>query len=322
VKRSLRALATLIVVTLAFTYILLKIDVHKTAQIIGNAHPLWVAISIALILVMIVPMAWRWQLLLSAQGISESLAWLTRAYFVGLAVGQVLPTSVGGDASRIYETARRHRGQIAVITGSVLVERALGGVVTLLLAAIGFLLAIGRYPVGAYLWIELVMAFGTVGLGFVFFSRAARARLVVVVPLARRLRIERLMRTVYEGVHGYRTHRGTLGVVSLATFVVQLGGILSIYAAGRAVGIHVSLLAYIVFGPLLFLVMLVPLTINGLGLREAFFVNFFVKLHVAPDAAFACGFIVFLTSIVLLVPGFGVILRENLRRHPATASST
>ena len=64
--------------------------------------------------------------------------------------------------------------------------------------------------------------------------------------------------------------------------VVQLTRILAIYASGRAVGIHLSLLPYIVLGPLLFLVMLVPFTVNGIGVREAFFVSFLGKLHVDP----------------------------------------
>ena len=74
--------------------------------------------------------------------------------FTSYAVAQVLPTSLGGDASRIFSTSRRHRGKAACVTGSVLLERVLGGSATLLLAAIGFVLAIGRYDVGAYLWIE------------------------------------------------------------------------------------------------------------------------------------------------------------------------
>ena len=49
---------------------------------------------------------------------------------------------------------------------------------------------------------------------------------------------------------------------------------LAIYASGRAVGIDLSPLPYVVLGPLLFLVMLVPFTVNGLGVREAFFVSF------------------------------------------------
>jgi uncharacterized protein (TIRG00374 family) len=320
--RLLRVGATLVVLALAFVYILLKIDIHKTAHIIRGASAWWVGVSMLMILAGVFPMAWRWQFLLRARGINEDLVWLTRAYFVSLAVGQVLPTSIGGDASRIYEATRRHRGQVSAIAGSVLVERAVGGVVTLLLAGVGFILAIGRYPIGAYLWIELLLVLGAIVLTFVFFSRRVRARLVVLVPLTRRLRVERFARAIYEGVHAYRSHRGTLGVVALATIVVQFGGILSIYAAGRAVGIHVSLLAYVVLGPLLFLVTLIPFTINGLGVREAFFVNFFVRLHIAPDAAFACGFLFFLTSLAVALPGLSVILREGLRRHPVADART
>ena len=120
-KRPSQIAATLIVLALAFTYILRKIDVHTTAHIIGSANPLWVALAAFLILANIFPVAWRWQLLLRARGIRENLLWLARAYVVSYAVGQVLPTSVGGDASRIYETARRHPGQASPITGSVLV---------------------------------------------------------------------------------------------------------------------------------------------------------------------------------------------------------
>ena len=315
-RRLLRALVTLVILALAFAYVLLKIDVQETARVIRNADPLWFGFSVCLIGVMVVPMAWRWQLLLRSRRIAESLMWLVRAYFVALAVGQVLPTSVGGDAARIYETARRHRGMGATITASVLVERALAGVVTLLLAAGGLLLALGRYPVGGYIWVEVVLVFGAVGLGFVFFSRLARARLGRVVTLASKLRVERPARAIYESIHSYRNHRRTLGIVVLVTVVVQIGGVLSIYAAGRAVGIDVSLLAYLVLGPLLSLVTLVPFTINGLGVREAFFVHFFARLDVSPDLAFASGFLYFLTSLVLALPGLGIILSDGFRRSP------
>src|ERR1041385_8274128 len=90
------------------------------------------------------PMAWRWQKLLAARGIHDRLAWLVRAYFVAYTAGQVLPTAVGGDAVRIFETAKRHPGQGGPVAGSVLLERALGGAATLTLAGLGFALEIGR----------------------------------------------------------------------------------------------------------------------------------------------------------------------------------
>src|SRR5206468_4428103 len=113
----------------------------KTVDILTGASLGWLALSAFLTLVTVPPQAYRWQLLLRARGIDDSLGWLTRAYFVSYAVGQVLPTSVGGDASRIYETTRRHPGQGSPVTGSVLIERAIGGAVTLVLAAVGLALA-------------------------------------------------------------------------------------------------------------------------------------------------------------------------------------
>ena len=311
-KHRLRIAATLLVTGGAVAYILLKIDLGKTWDILRAASPWWIALSAVLTLITVPPMAWRWQLLLAARRVHERVLWLTRTYFVSYAVGQVLPTSVGGDASRIFETSRRHPGQITPITGSVLLERALGGAVTLLLAGIGLVLAIGRYPIGPYLWIEVLFVVATLAAGFVFFSRTVRSRLAFMLPHARRFRLEVPARAVYDGIHGYRDHAGTLFGVALITTAAQLTRIVAIYASGRAVGIHLSLLPYVVLGPLLFLVMLVPFTVNGIGVREAFFVSFLGKLGVPADDAFACGFLFFLMTILLALPGVVVILWENI----------
>jgi hypothetical protein len=198
----------------------------------------------------------------------------------------------------------------------VLLERALGGAVTLVLAAVGLLLSIGRYDVGAYYWVEALFIVLTLCAGVIFFSRRARRFLRVGVPILRRLRLERPIRAAYEGIHGYRVHADTLIGVSLITTAAQLTRIVAIWASARAVGIHLSVLPYVVLGPLLFLVMLVPFTINGLGVREAFFVSFLGKLGVDADDAFACGFIFFVMTVLLALPGLAVILWEGSRRKP------
>jgi hypothetical protein len=311
-KRWLKIAATLLVTSLAVAYILSQVDLGKTKDIIASASVPWLFLSALLTVVTVPPMGWRWQQLLAVRGVHEPVAWLTRAYFVSYAVGQVLPTSVGGDASRIFETSRRHPGQITPITGSVLLERALGGAVTLLLAGVGLLLAIGRYPIGAYLWVELVFVIGTIAVAFVFFSRSVRRRLVFLGPIAQRFRVEKPARAVYEGLHGYRYHPGTLLVVAVVTAAMQLTRVVAIYASGRAVGIDLSLLPYVVLGPLLFLVMLVPFTVNGIGVREAFFVSFLGKLGIDHDHAFACGFLFFVMTILLALPGVAIVLWENV----------
>jgi uncharacterized membrane protein YbhN (UPF0104 family) len=319
-NRWLRFAATLTVTGLAALYIVSKINVGQTAHTIGSADLRWLGLSAILTVVTVPPQAFRWQLLLRARGIIDQLPWLTRAYFVSYAVSQVLPTGIGGDASRIFETTRRHPGNGSPIAGSVLLERAIGGAVTLVLAAVGLLLAIGRYPIGPYLWIEALFVVGTLLAGVVVFSARLRRHLRALVPLLQRLRVERPVRAAYEGVHGYRHHVRTLFTVSVITTFAQLSRILAIWASGRAVGIHVSVRPYIVLGPLLFLVLLVPFTVNGFGVREAFFVSFLGRLGVNADAAFATGFIFFLMTLLLALPGLAVILWEGFRRTPVAVS--
>ena len=311
-KKWVRAGATVVVTGAAIAYIVSKVDLGQTAHILGTASVPWLVLMVVLTIVTVPPTALRWKWLLRARGVHENVPWLTRAYFVSYAVGQVLPTSVGGDASRIFETSRRHPGQITPITGSVLLERAIGGAVTLLLAGTGMLLAIHRYPIGPYYWVEAIFIVGTIFAGFVFFSKRVRTWLRFGLPWVRRLRAERAARAVYDGLHGYRDHPSTLVWVALVTLGAQLVRVLAIYASGRAVGIDLPLLPYVVLGPLLFLVMLIPFTINGLGVREAFFVSFLGKLGVPHDPAFACGFLFFISTILLALPGLAILLWENL----------
>ena len=312
-KRPLRIAIGLVLTALAVGYILLKIDVGRTWDVLTTADPWWFALAVTIMIVTALPMALRWQWLLAAQGIEDNFGWLTRSYFVSYAAGQVLPTSIGGDAVRIFETARRHPGRSGDLTAIVLLERGLGGAATVLLGAAGFVLAIGRYDVGAYLWLEGAFVFGTLLLLVLFFARSARPLLRRTRPLLARLRLERPLLAFYEGVHHYRSHPGLLLWIFVFTTAIQAVRILSIWAACNAVGIELGPRIYYVMGPLFFLVLLVPFTLNGFAVREAFFVSFLGSVAVEPEAAFAAGFLFFLVTFALAVPGGAILLWEGLR---------
>lgn len=312
--RAARVLGTLLVTGLAVAYILWKVDVGEALSTIADASLGWFFLSAGIMLVTVLPMAWRWQWLLGAHGIHDRLPWLVRAYLVSYAAGQILPTSIGGDAMRIFETSRRHPGHGGPVAGSVLLERALGGAATLALGAVGLALAVGHYDVGAYLWIEAAFVGATVVLAFVLFSSSLRPLLARLAPLLRPLRLDRPVRAVYEAIHSYRTTPRLLVGVFALTLAVQAVRVLAIWAAAEAVGIDLSVRVYYVMGPLFFLVLLVPFTLNGFAVREAFFVSFLGNLGVPSDQAFAAGFLFFLVTIVLSLPGLFILGWENLRR--------
>jgi glycosyltransferase 2 family protein len=182
-----------------------------------------------------------------------------------------------------------------------------------MLAAVGFVLALGRYNVGAFLWIEAVFVVGTIILGFLLFSKRVRPLLARGRPILAPLRLDRLVADVYAALHSYRDNVGVLLGVTAITLGVQAVRVLAIWCTGKAVGIDLSPRPYYVMGPLLFLVMLVPFTINGLAVRESFFVSFLGDVGIDANQAFAAGFLFFVVTVVMSAPGALILAWEGLR---------
>ena len=185
--------------------------------------------------------------------------------------------------SRIYETARRHPGQAAPIAGSVLLERALGGAATLLSprsASRSRSATTTSAPTSG----SRSRSSSLTMIARRRRSSRARARPLLrrLVPLLRRLRLERPIRARLRG-----HPRATATTPALLARRVRADARWCRQCAcsrsglaGKAVGVDLSPRPYYVMGPLLFLVMLVPFTVNGLAVRESFFVSFLGKLGV------------------------------------------
>ena len=77
--------------------------------------------------------------------------------------------------------------------------------------------------------------------------------------------IQRMADGIVAAVQRYRRFHGQLAYVLAASVAVQVLRVVQAYYLGRAVGITAGLPVYFAFVPLILLVMLLPITINGLG---------------------------------------------------------
>ena len=318
--RSLRIGLQLLVTGALLAYLAWRIDVRRTASLVADVNVLPIVVTLVVFVASTWALAWRWQLLLASKGIREPLGWLAKLYFVGQAASQVLPTAIGGDAVRIVEHARRRPRVKGEVAAAVLLERAAGAAATLALVALGLVLAAASdEDVRIFVWIEALLVAGTAAAAFLVFARRARPVLSRLGPLARRLRIGAPARSLYLALHGYRERPGVLTAVTSISLAIQVIRVLGMWLCGVAVGVDVSPLAYFVLGPLLFLVMLVPFTLNGIGVREAFFVAFLGRFGVGADPAFATGFLFFAVTIAAALPGAVVVAWERARPTASAA---
>ena len=135
ISRPVRVGLELVVSGGLILYLLWRIDLSRTLDLIGSSNGWDLLGAFAIFVVTTGAMAWRWQELLSSKGIREPLRWLTKLYFVSYAASQVLPTVIGGDAVRIAAHARRRPDAKSEAAAAVLMERVVGSAGTLLLVA-------------------------------------------------------------------------------------------------------------------------------------------------------------------------------------------
>jgi uncharacterized protein (TIRG00374 family) len=283
-------------------YLLWRSDPSAVLAALAGTEWSWVVVVIALVLVDRALMAHRWIVLLCVVDPRQRppLKRLLEIFFVSTFVGSFLPASVGGDAVRAYSVAReRVSGADAV--ASVFMDRMLGVASLLIMAVPGLLLARDLASSGVVLLGLLVTAAACVATMTMIFSvGAAIGSLVAAVPVSR---LQRSGRAVIESIQRYaRFHVQLLNVLG-ASILVQVFRVLQAYCLGRALGIPLGPGSYFAFVPVILLIMLLPITINGLGTSQAAFVWFFGRAGVPHAAAFTLSVLFVGLQIVGNLPG-------------------
>ena len=255
-------------------------------------------------------MALRWQMLLAAKGLPVPLGWLVRTYFVALFAGQFLPAAIGGDAVRVVELGRR-TGDAPEAVASVLIDR-LVGLVSLVVLAV-FAVAVsgaGRRP-GV---IAAEAAFGVAAAAVLVMLFSSRLRGAVARWLEPRAAGRRLAvgRRFYDALHAYRDHRGTLVAVGLLALAVQLARVGVIWMLVRALGLDVPDSVVLLAGPVVFAALALPVSLNGIGVREAVFV-YFLHGHAGRSEAIALGLAFFAVGTLTALGGAAVLVVRFVR---------
>lgn len=297
-----RALRVAVAIALT-TYVLWRAEPARVGAALAGASPAWIGLAVALVFADRALMAQRWIALLVAlaPGSRPPMAEILRIFFISTFVGSFMP-SVAGDVYRAYSLSRLNvSGSEAA--ASVFMDRVLGVVSIVIVGALAAL-ALGRDAVSGGTLI--VLAAGTAASALagaaVFSERVARTAqgAVARVPNAR---ISRLGTGLVDAVRRYAGHRDALLAVLLTSIAVQVLRVLQAWCLGRALGIGAPLSVYFLLIPVILLVMLLPVTINGLGTGQMAFEALFARAGVAAPEAFALSVLFIALGLVGNLPG-------------------
>ncbi len=280
----------------------------------------WLLAAVGLVFVDRTLMALRWidLLVALAPGSRPPLRAVIKVFFVSSFVSNFVP-SVASDLYRAWALSR-YDVHLAESTASVLMDRALGVLSVVIVAAAALPFAHGLAGRGVFTTLVLLSALCAAGAASVFSERAAESvrSLARLVPL----RVaHRVAEALTEAVRRYATHHAELLRVLALSVLVQIIRVLQGFCIGTALGIQAPLLTYFVFIPIIVLVMQIPITPNGIGTTQWIFLELFVNQLGAPRAPVLIFSTLFLSLGILgTLPGAILYLTDTTPRGapPAT----
>ena len=223
-----------------------------------------------------------------------------RIFFLSTFVGTFLPASIGGDAVRAYGLSREGVGGVDAVA-SVLIDRLLGVVSILIVAIAGAVLARDLIDIRAlFPAFALLALLCALALGVVFSPRVAvgAAALLALLPRGRGTG-ERLVTAIQR----YASLHMPMVNVLVCSIAVQALRVLQTYCLGLALGLAVPLGVYFALVPIILLIVLMPITVNGIGTTQAGFVWLFGRAGVSSAPAFALSVLFLAIAIVGNLPG-------------------
>lgn len=292
-------------------YFLSHIHIDSLLKTIAAADYAWIALALAVYLFTQTISALRWTTLARPLGIDTPIPDLIKYYFIGMFFNLFAPSTVGGDVTRVYYLVRDEQSQAsgsAVTTMhaamSVLMDRAIGMAMLVWLGAVGLLLFSDYAVPPTVRSVTFALA-----LGFVV--------AVLLAPLLRRILPEDghpLVVKLRLALRSYRTHWRALCAAASLSLVVHLVQAWMHVILGRALGLDVPFSFCIIVYPLVGTFAAIPISLNGLGLREGGYIYLLAVIGIGTEKSIAFGLLLFLiVALDSLVGGVLFLLRRSAK---------
>lgn len=275
-----------------------RTDWEHVGEAFARLRPeLWLA-AVGLYALTQVVSGWRWRLLARPLGFDRPWRQFVGIYYVGMFFNLVLPTSVGGDLVRAWYLDHRGNRKLRAFY-SVLADRGSGLVILLTLACLAALAC----PVVLPAWIPWSV-WGTAGV----------AAIVGAVVFWRVTRPSAANGTLTAVIVTYLNRPRMLLATTGLSVLVQAANVVLVWLIGVALAADVPASFYWIMVPMVTLLTLVPVSLNGMGIREGGTVLFLSQVGVPEGTALTIAVLWFAVMAVNSLAGGLVYLLGTFPR--------
>lgn len=264
----------------------------------------------------------RWKMLLNAADIRLSFKRVIIAFAGGMFFNLFLPSTIGGDLVRSLDLAAHTRRPREVVA-TVFLDRLSGymGLVAMALLAVSF----GRSFIqdkSVFIYIAIITAI-LIGILTVSFNNFLFSKINKLLRPPNAGRIREWLRDLHQEIHIFKRHKKAIVNNLVLSFIIQAINPAVFYVIALSLGIKINIVYFFVFLPIISAVTMLPISIGGLGLRDATTIFFFTRAGVSKDLTFAMSLLAFFFILICAsVGGIIYVLTVHHRRiqyHKAPA---
>ena len=297
-NRLLKVVVTVVILAVLAA----RLDLDRIWQLLRAAQALPIAMAIGLLAASHLVVALIWRRLLAAVDVRLSVERTVSLYYAGLFLNIFFFGSVGGDGYRVYAAWKGTGGSGRPVLAATLLERLIGVAALLLLGTIAVLAKFAVLP-GAFRWLLLTLSGGgTIAALLIILVPGPLGRLVLRLARNRsEMTRERIAGTL--AAMQQAGQPGAVAVMLLVAVAAQGVRIWTHWWCARALGIEVAAADLFLVIPIIAVASGLPISIGGLGVREATGVLLLAPLGVAQASAFAMEFLAWLVGVATSLAG-------------------
>jgi uncharacterized protein (TIRG00374 family) len=311
--RSLAISGVKAAVSLGLLYLLFsRVDVSRLWTVARQASPAWLATALLLYFAVILASTWRWSVLLRAQHVELPYSFLTQSFLVATFFNNFLPSNIGGDVVRITDTAKVI-GSRTLATTVVLIDRGIGLLGLALMAATGASLmhqmVVGRVGPGI-LWAGFGLG-ALIATPTLLFPETA-TRLLQPLRVFHQEWVDARLEKLTYALNKFRETPTALAECFAGAVTVQAILVAFYLAIARSMHIPIGFAELAVIVPVSFIVQMIPLSVNGFGVREATFGFYFTRLGLPLESALLVSFMGAALIMLFSLSGGVAYLRRSV----------
>ncbi|MCP3682794.1 MAG: flippase-like domain-containing protein [bacterium] len=284
---------------LIFIFILSRIDVPSTLDILLSTNIFYFLIAVLLLALMFIPKIIRWRYIMSLQGINYSFKDSLVMYSSALFFGLITPGRLGEIVKASY--LKRDGHSIGKSVFSVIFDRLFDVLFLLIFGYIAMFFFAAQFKIHLYA-ISFSLVFVIAAFVFIILKKdltinILRWLFIRLIPSRYKDGVKENIKEFYNGLKIF--NKKTLGVIVMLTFFSWVAYFVNAFLLAKSLNLNIDFFYFSLSIAIVALVTLIPITFVGIGTRDAALIFFLSIVGISTEATIALSTLILFMTVIL-----------------------